>query len=127
MKIITGNEVIDFSDFKPSADREYNYNKRCNICNAPYMKNKLLPEEMINILGDKIRYIPSCNCHEKMLDFSPALIFNFCSFTIKGYSNFNYIFYSFSFKNSIIFFIFYLLNSFFCLFFYIFFISFFKL
>ena len=65
MKIITKNEVIDFDNFKPRA-----YEKRCSICNAPYMKNNLLPEEMINILGDKIRYIPSCNCHEKMLDSS---------------------------------------------------------
>ena len=68
MKIITKNEVIDFSDFKPRAEREYNYDKRCSICNAPYMKNNLLPEEMINILGDKKRYIPSCNCHEKIME-----------------------------------------------------------
>ena len=68
MRIITRNEVIDFADFKPSAEREYNYNRRCKECNAPYMKNKLLPEEMINILGDKIRYIPSCNCHEKIME-----------------------------------------------------------
>ena len=57
MKIITRNEV-----------KEYNYSIRCKECNAPYMKNNLLPEEMINILGDKIRYIPSCNCHEKVME-----------------------------------------------------------
>ena len=68
MKIITRNEIIDFADFKPSTEREYNYSRKCKECNAPYMKNKLLPEEMINILGDKIRYIPSCNCHEKIME-----------------------------------------------------------
>ena len=68
MKIITRNEIIDFADFKPSTEREYNYSRKCKECNAPYMKNKLLPEEMINILGDKIRYIPSCNCHEKVME-----------------------------------------------------------
>lgn len=37
---------------------------KCSICGKPYVLNKMLPEKMIKLLGDKIKYIPSCNCHE---------------------------------------------------------------
>ena len=30
----------------------------------PYIENHMLSESLIKILGDKIRYIPSCKCHE---------------------------------------------------------------
>ena len=30
----------------------------------PYVENHMLSESLIKILGDKIRYIPSCKCHE---------------------------------------------------------------
>ena len=38
--------------------------KKCSICGMPYVENHMLSESLIKILGDKIRYIPSCKCHE---------------------------------------------------------------
>lgn len=65
MEIITKNGV---KNLKVPADKkkeiEYSTNKKCSVCGKPYMKNNMLPEEIINILGDKIKYIPSCKCHE---------------------------------------------------------------
>ena len=37
---------------------------KCSICGSPYVLNKMLPEKMVKLLGEKIRYIPSCKCHE---------------------------------------------------------------
>ena len=37
---------------------------KCSICGSPYVLNKMLPEKMVRLLGEKIRYIPSCKCHE---------------------------------------------------------------
>ena len=68
MKIITKNRIIDFDSFKTRGDKEYNFNKKCSLCGRPYVKNTLLPDDMINILGDKIKYIPSCNCHIEIFE-----------------------------------------------------------
>lgn len=49
-----------FADFYESCVKNKNYKE----CGKPYVKNNMLPKEMIDILGDKISYILSCNCHE---------------------------------------------------------------
>lgn len=69
MKIITRNNILDFENKDLKAkEPEYHSFKKCSICGKPYIKNHTLPEEMINILGDKIRYIPSCTCHETLYE-----------------------------------------------------------
>lgn len=70
LEIITRNSVknLSFNNFKNNQKIEYDYSKRCSICGNPYVKNYLLPQEMINILGDKIKYIPSCKCHENFCE-----------------------------------------------------------
>ena len=65
MEIITRNGIKNLKVSEENKKEiEYSRNKKCSVCGKPYMKNNTLPEEIINILGDKIKYIPSCKCHE---------------------------------------------------------------
>ncbi len=69
MEIITREKDVNLSsNLIENSGIEYNYSRRCSICGSPYMKNTMLPEEMIKILGEKIRYIPSCKCHENFFE-----------------------------------------------------------
>ena len=64
MKILTKGSVIDLKQEKSPKEKIYHPNKKCSICGMPYVENHMLSESLIKILGDKIRYIPSCKCHE---------------------------------------------------------------
>ena len=64
MKILTKGSVIDLKQEKSPKEKVYHPNKKCSICGMPYVENHMLSESLIKILGDKIRYIPSCKCHE---------------------------------------------------------------
>ena len=72
LEIITRENIKDLSsgnknlnlNFSGDKTPEYDYSRRCSECGSPYIINRMLPEEMIKILGDKIKYIPSCKCHE---------------------------------------------------------------
>lgn len=64
MEIITRKNIIDLKHKSKSREIVYHPDKKCSVCGKPYMENHMLPDEMIKILGEKIRYIPSCKCHE---------------------------------------------------------------
>ena len=64
MKILTKGNVIDLKQEKSPKEKIYHPTKKCSICGMPYVENHMLSESLIKILGDKIRYIPSCKCHE---------------------------------------------------------------
>ena len=64
MKILTKESMIDLKQEKSPKEKIYHPTKKCSICGMPYVENHMLSESLIKILGDKIRYIPSCKCHE---------------------------------------------------------------
>lgn len=65
MKILTRENIIDLKHEKsPEEKIVYHPVKKCSICGKPYIENHMLSEKLIKILGDKIKYIPSCKCHE---------------------------------------------------------------
>ncbi len=64
MKILTKESMIDLKQEKSPKEKIYHPAKKCSVCGMPYVENHMLSENLIKILGDKIRYIPSCKCHE---------------------------------------------------------------
>ena len=64
MKILNKNSMIDLKNRDEKKEKIYHPAKKCSVCGMPYVENHMLSESLIKILGDKIRYIPSCKCHE---------------------------------------------------------------
>ena len=64
MKILNKNSMIDLKNRDEKKEVKFHPAKKCSICGMPYVENHMLSESLIKILGDKIRYIPSCKCHE---------------------------------------------------------------
>ena len=64
MKILTKESMIDLKQEKSPKEKIYHPAKKCSVCGMPYVENHMLSESLVKILGDKIRYIPSCKCHE---------------------------------------------------------------
>ena len=64
MKILTKESMIDLKQEKSPKEKIYHPAKKCSVSGMPKDENHMLSEKLIKILGDKIIYIPSCNCHE---------------------------------------------------------------
>ena len=64
MKILNRNSMIDLKNKDEKRKVKFHPIKKCSVCGMPYVENNMLSESLIKILGDKIRYIPSCKCHE---------------------------------------------------------------